>query len=434
MSKKVSFHTLGCKLNFSETSAIGKQFVERGFSIVNFNDKSDVYVINTCTVTDGADKECRQIVRRALRNNPNAFIIVTGCYTQLRSDEVKKIKGVDLILGSNDKFNLFSKIIDFEKNENPAVYVTPLDKMSEFYSAFSTEADSRTRAFLKIQDGCDYTCTYCTIPLARGKSRSDAKKNVLRNFKKLIENGYKEIILTGVNVGTYGQDINESLYSLLAEMIKIEGDFRIRISSIEPNLLTDEIIELTASSAKLCKHFHIPLQSGSDEILSKMQRRYNTKTFKKLIEKINRKIPDVGIGIDVIVGFPGESDNHFNETYNLLNDLKYSYLHVFTYSERPNTKALNIPDAVDFIVRKERNIILRKLSEEKLKTFQQNLIGKELQVLFEHSVKNGMMKGFASNYVRVSLPENTALINELVDVKIIGSEDQICRSVIVDSK
>lgn len=415
--KKVAFHTLGCKLNFAETSTIGKQFLDDGYQITDFNSPADVYVINTCTVTDGADKECRQIIRRAQRNNPDGFIIVTGCYAQLRSDEIVEIEGVDLVMGSNDKYDIISHI-NQTKNAHPDVYVTPFEEITEFHSSYSTDADSRTRAFLKIQDGCDYKCTYCTIPKARGKSRSAAEAKLLTEFKQLLAKGYKEIILTGVNVGEYGRDTGTSLSELLKKFIAVEGEFRIRISSIEPNLLTDEIIVLTASSDKLCDHFHIPLQSGSNVVLRNMKRRYMVEKFISRITKINETIPNAGIGIDVIVGFPGETDEEFEKTYQLLSELKYSYLHVFTYSERPNTEALKIADVVPVRTRKERNGKLRELSQEKLRKFHQSLENKTLSVLFEHTDYNGKMKGFASNYGRVITTFDSEKTNRLTNIKI----------------
>lgn len=416
--KKVAFHTLGCKLNFAETSTIGKHFIDNGYSITDFNNESDVYVINTCTVTEGADKECRQIIRRAQRNNPDGFIIVTGCYAQLRSDEIVEIDGVDLVLGSNDKYDIVSHIENAQLNSQPDVYVTPFEEITEFHSSYSTDADSRTRAFLKIQDGCDYICTYCTIPKARGKSRSASDTELLKEFNDLISKGYKEIILTGVNVGEYGRDIGTNLASLLQKFIQIDGDFRIRISSIEPNLLTDEIIELTSKSKKLCNHFHIPLQSGSNAVLRLMKRRYNIDKFIDRINKVNELIPNAGIGIDVIVGFPGETDEEFEKTFKLLSELKFSYLHVFTYSERPDTEALNINHTIPVRTRKERNNKLRTLSLEKLKTFHNSLIGIELEILFEHSSNNGKMKGFASNYGRIKIEYDAEKVNTFYKLQI----------------
>ncbi len=444
MSSKVAFHTLGCKLNFAETSTIGNQFLKRGFDIVDYDDKADVYVINTCTVTDNADKECRQVVRRALRNNPKAFVVVTGCYAQLRPDEIARIEGVDAVLGSNEKFNLFSYLENFEKKELSCIHVSPTEDLNSFNSSFSTDADSRTRAFFKVQDGCDYKCSFCTIPLARGKSRSAKPEEVLSEFKDLLKAGYKEIILTGVNVGDYGnsfsrdhaldlnldrkeeQEMEIDLYSLLKMMLKVEGDYRIRISSIEPNLLTDEILDLAANDSRLCNHFHIPLQSGSSKILKLMQRRYRADDYRNLISKAHDRIDDLAIGVDVIVGFPGETEDDFLETYNFLKDLSISYLHVFTYSERPNTKAIEMPDQVDVVERKRRANMLRILSEKKRYEFYRSMIGKKLNTLFEYENHDGYMKGFSSNYVRIKTLYNSEIINKFVQVKILEVDENIC--------
>jgi len=438
--KKVAFHTLGCKLNFSETSTIGQQFLKHGFSIVDEKEKADVFVINTCTVTDNADRECRQIVRRALRNNPNSFVVVTGCYAQLRPDEIAKIDGVDAILGSNEKFNLFSYLDNFEKKELSCIYVSSTENLNSFNPSYSTDADNRTRAFFKIQDGCNYKCSFCTIPLARGKSRSASPKEVINEFKQLLKAGYKEIILTGVNVGDYSSSPNHdlnldhdhehdqeyNLYGLLKMMLKVEGDYRIRISSIEPNLLTDEILDLTANDERMCNHFHIPLQSGSKEILKFMQRRYKVEDYEKLIYKAVEKIDDLGIGVDIIVGFPGETEENFLETYNFLKDLPISYLHVFTYSERPETKAIEMANSVDHTERKRRSNMLRILSEKKKHEFYQKMVGKELTILFEHEDHNGMMKGFSSNYVRIKHSFDQELINKFVKAKIKEVDENIC--------
>lgn len=452
MSSKVAFHTLGCKLNFAETSTIGNQFLKRGFDIVDYNDKADVYVINTCTVTDNADRECRQVVRRALRNNPKAFVIVTGCYAQLRSNEIAKIDGVDAVLGSNEKFNLFSYLENFEKKELSCIHVSPTEELSLFNSSFSTDADNRTRAFFKVQDGCNYKCSFCTIPLARGKSRSAKPDEVISEFKELLKAGYKEIILTGVNVGDYGssldlnpyndqeqdyeqeftrpssggQEMEIDLYSLLKMMLKVEGDYRIRISSIEPNLLTDEILELTAKDDRLCNHFHIPLQSGSSKILKLMQRRYSAEDYRELILKAHGRINDLGIGVDVIVGFPGETEEDFLDTYNFLKDLPISYLHVFTYSERPDTKAVEMTNQVEVLERKRRANMLRILSEKKRHEFYQSMIGKNLTTLFEYENHDGYMKGFSSNYVRIKTLYNSEIINKFVQTKILEVDENIC--------
>jgi threonylcarbamoyladenosine tRNA methylthiotransferase MtaB len=432
VQSRVAFYTLGCKLNFSETSTIGTQFVKRGFQVVDFKDEADVYVINTCSVTDSADKECRQIVRRALRLNPNAFIAVTGCYAQLKPEEIASIDGVDVVLGSNEKFKLFDYINDFTKRELSCIHVSPTDELNEINGAFSSDATGRTRAFLKIQDGCDYTCSYCTIPLARGKSRSLKPEEVLENFKALLDEGYKEIIITGVNVGDYGKAFNMDFYSLLLKMVEVPGDFRLRISSIEPNLLTDEILELTLNNKKMCRHFHIPLQSGSPKVLRLMQRRYKQENYRKLINRVIEKIPDAGIGVDVIVGFPGETEDDFMDTYNFLKELPVSYLHVFTYSERPNTKAINFEGVVNHTERKRRNNMLRILSEKKRNEFYRKMAGNELEILFEHENHDGHMKGFASNYVRVQHEYDGSLVNVFSHVRIESVEGEICFGKVVN--
>jgi threonylcarbamoyladenosine tRNA methylthiotransferase MtaB len=426
MQKTVAFHTVGCKLNFAETNAIGEDFLRRGYEIVDFNQNADVYVINTCSVTENAERECRQIVRRALRQNPNAFVAVTGCYAQLRPQELANIKGVDVVLGAGEKFDLFNKFDTLEKQNLSCVFVSPIEEANDFHPAFSTEANSRTRAFLKIQDGCDYTCTYCTIPKARGKSRSMHPEELIREFKALVDFGYKEIILTGVNVGEYGRKIGTNLYKVLTQLVNLHGDFRIRISSIEPNLLNDDILKLTAKNEKLCNHFHIPLQSGSDNVLKLMQRRYNSSYYKDLIYKVKEIVPNVGIGVDVIVGTPGETEKDFQITYDFLNELPISYLHVFTYSERPGTKALEIKEKVPIRERKIRNKILRELSDKKKESFYRSMLGKEVNVLFEEQNKEGLIKGFSSNYVRVKHPFNSALVNKFVNVKITDAEENIC--------
>lgn len=426
ISMKVALQTLGCKLNYAETSSIGAQFISNGFSIVDDKECADVYVLNTCTVTSTAERECRQLVRRFRRQNPNAYIVVTGCYAQLRPDEICGINGVDAVLGSSEKFNLFSILPNFSKKDLTCVFVSPIADEKEFGKAHSSETDSRTRAYLKIQDGCDYKCTFCTIPLARGKSRSMNPDDIVSEFKQLINENYKEIILTGVNVGDYGKAFESNLYRLLLRLIEIEGEFRIRISSIEPNLLSDEIINLTVQSEKLCKHFHIPLQSGNPKILKMMQRRYSVEEYAKLIIKIKNRIPEAGIGVDVIVGFPGETEQDFVTTHNFLRDLPITYLHVFTYSERPDTKAVELDSKVDVHERRRRNSILRILSEKKRNEFYRYNIDKELSILFEHENSNGFMKGFSSNYIRVGTPFNSSLINNFTQVKINGVNNEFC--------
>jgi len=434
MAQTVALHTLGCKLNFSETSTVGNEFLRNGFSIVDFKEKADVYVLNTCTVTQRAEKDCRQFVRKALRQNPEAYIIVTGCYAQLRPEEIANIKGVDVILGSNEKFKLFSLIDNFRKRNLACIFVSPADKLNDFGPAHSTDADTRTRAYFKIQDGCDYKCSFCTIPLARGLSRSMNPDDVIIQFKNLVDAGYKEIILTGVNVGDYGKSFSTNLFKLLLKLVDVEGDFRIRISSIEPNLLSDEIIELTASHEKMCRHFHIPLQSGSPEVLKQMRRRYKVENYSELISKCIERIPEIGIGVDVIVGFPGETEENFLETYNFLNELPVSYLHVFTYSERPDTKAIELPGAVEVYERRKRNNMLRILSEKKRYNFYKEMMGKDLDVLFENENIHGKMKGFSSNYIRVCQDYNPNLINRIVTVSVENIEDYYCIGTIKGTK
>lgn len=425
MNKTVALHTLGCKLNFSETSAIADQFIKNGFSVIDFDKKADVYVFNTCTVTENAEKECRQIVRRALRINPDAYVIVTGCYAQLRPEEISAIDGVNAVLGSNEKFKVFEILNDFNKTDVSCVFVSPTENLNGFGKAVSSENVNRTRAFFKVQDGCDYKCSFCTIPLARGKSRSMEMDELVKEFKKIINDGYKEVILTGVNVGDYKNNSGNNLLSVLKNLIKIDGDFRIRISSIEPNLLSDEIICLTAETEKLCKHFHIPLQSGSNEILKRMQRRYTSEDYKNLITKIKNLMPQAGIGIDVIVGFPGETDELFEETFNFLSNLPFSYLHVFTYSERPFTKAISMSGKVPIEVRKKRNNSLRTLSDIKKNSFYNSLVGTTQRVLFESDNNNGIIKGFTSNYVRVACKFNRDFINTFQEIHLTEVKDDL---------
>ena len=426
MSKTVALHTLGCKLNFSETATIGNQFIEKGFRVVDFSEKADVYIINTCTVTENAEKECRQIARRALRKNPNAFLAVTGCYAQLRPEQISFISGVDAVVGSNEKFKLFSLFENFEKKELSCIHVSPTESLNEFNFASSNESAGRTRAFYKIQDGCDYKCTYCTIPAARGESRSVGIEQTLEGFNELLQKDFHEIILTGVNVGDYGKKINTNLHHLLKNLAEAKGNFRIRISSIEPNLLTDEIIELTLQNEKMCRHFHIPLQSGSSKILRAMQRRYNSDFFRDLIIKLNNKIPNIGIGIDVIVGFPGETNEDFLTTYEFLRDLPVSYLHVFTYSERPDTKAILLNDSVDIVERKKRNNMLRILSVKKKNEFYQSNVGRVAEIIFEHENTNGFMFGWTSNYVRIKAKYDKSLINKIIKLTIKDFDGEFC--------
>lgn len=438
MSKTVSLHTLGCKLNYSETSTIAKQFTEKGYRIEDYGNPADIFVLNTCSVTENADKECRQIIRSVIRNNPATYVIVTGCYAQLQPGEIAKMEGVDLVLGANEKFKLFDYMDNFEKENlsciegienNAKVIRKEVYELDEFVEAFSADNDSRTRAFLKIQDGCNYKCSFCTIPMARGKSRSQDIAKVVENAKKIIDSGYKEIILTGVNTGDYDFQINLNeeetlkykLIDVLYELDKLDIN-RIRISSIEPNLLTDEILDLYASSNKFCNHFHIPLQSGDSEILKSMRRRYNADFYKDLVYKINDKIKDVGIGVDVIVGFPGETDTHFDNTYKFLNSLPISYLHVFSYSERRDTVAIELPDSVDVRKRKFRSQVLRNLSNKKRFDFYSKYVGTEQEVLFETIKDAGMIEGYTRNYIRVKAPYTSEIGNTIRKVKLIETD------------
>ena len=421
--KTVAFHTLGCKLNFAETSTIARQLIGAGYEKVDFDSPAQVYVINTCSVTDNADKECKFHVKRAVKANPEGLVVVLGCYAQLKPEEISAIEGVDLVLGAKEKFNLLNFLDDLRKAEASAqVHSCEIEDADFFIGSYSI--GDRTRAFLKVQDGCDYKCTYCTIPMARGISRSDTIENIVKNAKEIAGQNIKEIVLTGVNIGDYGKGEfgnkkhEHTFLDLVKELNKVEGIERIRISSIEPNLLKDETIELVAESQNFVPHFHIPLQSGSDEILKKMKRRYLTALYTNRVKKIREMLPDACIGVDVIVGFPGETEEKFLETYKFLSELPISYLHVFTYSERDNTEAVEMEGVVPISERKKRNKMLRILSEKKKMAFYQSQIGKTLPVLWEHEEKNGMMFGFTDNYVRVQKPYDPASINRVETVKL----------------
>lgn len=422
-TKTVAFHTLGCKLNFAETSTIARQLIGAGYKKVDFDEPANVYVINTCSVTDNADKECKYHVKRAVKANPDGLVVVLGCYAQLKPEEISAIDGVDLVLGATEKFNLLNFLDDLKKTENYAeIHSCEVADADFFIGSYSI--GDRTRAYLKVQDGCDYKCTYCTIPQARGISRSDTIENIVKNAKEIAEKDIKEIVLTGVNIGDYGKGEfgnkrhEHTFLDLVKELNKVEGIERIRISSIEPNLLKDETIDLVANSQSFVPHFHIPLQSGSDDILKKMKRRYLTPLYVSRVNKIREKLPNACIGVDVIVGFPGETEEKFLETYNFLADLPISYLHVFTYSERDNTEAVEMEGVVPIAERKKRNKMLRILSEKKKMAFYQTQLGKTLPVLWEHEEKNGMMFGFTDNYVRVQKPFNPASINQIEMVKL----------------
>ncbi|MBE7629705.1 tRNA (N(6)-L-threonylcarbamoyladenosine(37)-C(2))-methylthiotransferase MtaB [Tenacibaculum piscium] len=415
--KKVAFYTLGCKLNFSETSTIARNFVNEGFERVDFDEKAQIYVINTCSVTDNADKRFKSIVKNALKQNEDAFIIGVGCYAQLKPEELANVNGVDLVLGATEKFNVTSYINDLTKNDIGKVHSCEIEEADSYVGAYSI--GDRTRAFLKVQDGCDYKCTYCTIPLARGISRSDTLENVLKNAKEISEKGIKEIVLTGVNIGDYGKGEfgnkkhEHTFLELVKELDKVEGIKRLRISSIEPNLLKDETIDFVAKSKTFVPHFHIPLQSGNDELLKKMKRRYLTQTYTNRTQKIKEVMPNACIGVDVIVGFPGETDELFLETYNYLNEMDISYLHVFTYSERPNTEAVGMDGIVPKNVRAKRSKMLRGLSVKKRRAFYESQLGNTLTALFECENKEGYIHGFTQNYVKVKTPWNPELVNTL---------------------
>ncbi len=415
--KKVAFYTLGCKLNFSETSSIGRMFEEQGYAKVDFTERPDIFIINTCSVTDNADKKCRKIVREAKAISPDSFIAIIGCYAQLKPTEISKIKGVDAVLGASEKFRLLELLGDFKKGETK-VLVEDIKEANSFNAAYSI--NDRTRTFLKVQDGCDYTCTFCTIPLARGKSRSDTILNIIAEAKKIGRSGIKEVVLTGVNTGDFGIQEGrrkERFIDLLKALDEVEEINRFRISSIEPNLLTDEIIEFVAASNRFAPHFHIPLQSGSDHMLKQMKRRYLSNLYTNKVAKIRSLMPHASIGVDVIIGFPGETDELFKTTYQYLTDLDISYLHVFTYSERPNTPAAQMQHAVPIEIRSQRSKQLRNLSEKKKRRFYAENTNREAIVLFENDIKNGFIQGFTENYIRVTLPFEENKVNQLVPVK-----------------
>jgi len=417
--RTVAFHTLGCKLNFSETSTLSRTLEAEGFSKKEFDDIADVYVINTCSVTDNADKECRQLVRRIQRKAPESLVVITGCYAQLKPKEISQIPGVDLVLGAAEKFNIASHLKELTKGDSAKISSCDIEDVSGFNASFSL--NDRTRTFLKVQDGCDYTCSFCTIPMARGKSRSDSIGNVIHHARALAEKGVKEIVLTGVNLGDFGKGADgakrheENFYDLIQELDKVDGIKRYRISSIEPNLLSKEIIEFVAQSKKFMPHFHIPLQSGSNEILGLMRRRYKRELYAERVEIIKRLMPHCSIGVDVIVGFPSESDKHFEETFDFLHSLDVSYLHIFTYSERDATKALEIKPVVPVNVRHERNKTLRNLSYMKMQYFVDQHRGQTRKVLFEGHQKNGMMEGYTDNYIRITTPYREEWANEVID-------------------
>jgi threonylcarbamoyladenosine tRNA methylthiotransferase MtaB len=419
--KKVAFYTLGCKLNYSETSTISRQFEERGFKKVSFESQADVYIINTCSVTENADKKCKKVVKEALKHSPNAYIAIIGCYAQLKPQEIIQIPGVDAVLGAAEKFRLLDLIDTFEKSSEKKVLASEISAANTFNNSYSY--GDRTRTFLKVQDGCDYNCSFCTIPLARGSSRSDSIANIVKAAQEIAKTDVKEIVLTGVNIGDFGLQNGkrvERFIDLIRALDEVNGIERFRISSIEPNLLTDEIISFVAQSKRFVPHFHIPLQSGSNKILKLMRRRYQRELYADRVNYIKSKMPNCCIGVDVITGFPGETEDDFLETYQFLNELDVSYLHVFTYSERDNTHAINLGGKVQQKGRDARTTQLRNLSEKKKRFFYEQQIGTEHTVLFEADVENGMMFGFTENYLKVTAKYDPLLVNELKDVKIIG--------------
>jgi threonylcarbamoyladenosine tRNA methylthiotransferase MtaB len=430
--KKVAFYTLGCKLNFSETSTIARNFQDEGFERVEFDEVANIYVINTCSVTDNADKRFKSIVKSALKQNEKAFLIAIGCYAQLKPEELAAVDGVDLVLGATEKFKVTDYINDLSKNDMGEVHSCEIEDANFYVGSYSF--GDRTRAFLKVQDGCDYKCTYCTIPLARGISRSDTLENVLENAREISEKGIKEIVLTGVNIGDYGKGEfgNKKHEHTFLELVKaldtVEGIHRFRISSIEPNLLQEETIDFVAQSRSFVPHFHIPLQSGSDILLKLMKRRYLKETYTNRVEAIKNKMPNACIGVDVIIGFPGETDELFLETYNYLNELDISYLHVFTYSERPNTEAVEMEGVVPQNVRNKRSKMLRGLSVKKRRAFYESQLGKNFTVLFESENKDGFIYGFTENYIKVKTPWNPELVNTLHEIILTEiNEDGIVR-------
>ena len=434
MNKTVALHTLGCKLNFSETSSIGRLLENEGFEKRDFDEVADVYVINTCSVTDNADKECRMLVRRIQRKAPEAMVVITGCYAQLKPQEIAAIPGVDLVLGAAEKFNIAAHLKEVTKGNSAKICSCDIEDVNEFTASHSI--NDRTRIFLKVQDGCDYNCSFCTIPMARGKSRSDSISNVIANVEAIAAQGAKEIVLTGINLGDFtssstlllqekgvantkaNKESSGNFFSLIKELDKVEGIERFRISSIEPNLLTNEIIEFVSNSKKFMPHFHIPLQSGSDKILGLMRRRYKKDLYTERIGLIKTMMPHCCIGVDVIVGFPGETDKDFQETFNFLHQLDVSYLHVFTYSERTNTLAATMKPVVPVNIRNERNKLLRNLSYQKMQYFTNAHIGQSRKVLFEAKNKNGMMEGYTDNYIKITTPFNIAWENNIVEWKI----------------
>ncbi|UTW60794.1 tRNA (N(6)-L-threonylcarbamoyladenosine(37)-C(2))-methylthiotransferase MtaB [bacterium SCSIO 12741] len=417
-NRKVAFYTLGCKLNFSETSTIGRSFKENGFGVVDFSESADCYVINTCSVTENADRKCRNIVRKALRTNPGAFVVVVGCYAQLKPEEIVQIPGVDLVLGANEKFNIHQYLDSMDKKAEGQAIFGKIKEVREFIPSYS--ANDRTRTFLKVQDGCDYFCSFCTIPLARGRSRSQTVEETLQVAREVASSEAKEVVLTGVNIGDFGKGLDENFFDLVKGLDEVEGIDRFRISSIEPNLLSDEIIEYVAGAKRFVPHFHIPLQSGDDELLQKMRRKYLTDLYTNRVTAIKERMPQACIGVDVIVGFPGETDEAFERTYDYLKDLPISYLHVFTYSERANTTAPRMDQTVPQQVRQERSKRLRILSAKKKRQFYEENIGGAYDVLWEAENEDGFMTGFTENYLKVKKPFDQSSINQTERIEMVG--------------
>ncbi|MFT6630516.1 MAG: threonylcarbamoyladenosine tRNA methylthiotransferase MtaB [Bacteriovoracaceae bacterium] len=413
MSKTVSFHTLGCRLNMSETGSIAQGFVDRGYKVVGFGESSDVTFLNTCTVTDGADSTCRNLIRKAYNSNPEGKVVVAGCYAQMEAEKIKKMQGVDLILGTHEKYKVFEYLDDDEDVQ------VRIDKSNEFWGASTTEADSHTRAFLKIQDGCNYVCSFCIIPFARGRSRTITVDNAINEAKKLVDKGFKEVILTGVNIGEYESTSGEKLVDLVKGVIEVEGLERLRLSSVEPNTITPELLQVLKDSGKYQDHFHIPMQSGCDDILTSMRRKYDVAFYKKTIALVKSYFPDASIGADIIVGYPGETDEQFMATFNLAKDLPLTHFHVFPYSKRKNTTAAKVDNHIQGNLKKERVKTLINLGEQKLSEFTQKMLGRESEVLFERE-KDGYFHGYTSNYIKVRIKSDENLKNKILKIKLDG--------------
>ena len=426
-TKRVAFHTLGCKLNFSETATISRDFICHGFEKVDYRDEADIYILNTCSVTENADKEARKLIRQAKRRNPDSSVAVIGCYAQLKPNDIAAITGVDMVLGAEEKFNLLNHLDTINLNGGTKVIQSEIDHVHKFTPSYSS--GERTRTFLKVQDGCDYTCSFCTIPLARGKSRSDSIENTMKVAKEVAQTDTRELVLTGVNIGDFGKGTSETFFDLIQQLDTLDGIDRIRISSIEPNLFTDEIIEFCATSQKFMPHFHVPLQSGSDKILGDMRRRYKRDLYKIRVEKIKSVLPDACIGVDVIVGFPGETNNDFLNTYNFLNELEISYLHVFTYSERPDTDAVEMGEVVSKEKRAERSRMLHILSDKKRRFFHDQFVNQRRPVLFEN-MKNGKLLGHTDNYIKIQMDGTSDLINTIHPVKLSGNYGRFVQGIL----